>query len=104
MAIFFDDGFAVFSIEELIQSLLKIYVIVQSVLVTRGFDHSHPIYGTTFRIVKPVYNDHPWDPKVVAVVDRWLLFRGHLSDKKLKRDPTMMVFVGKWSLTQVLPY
>jgi hypothetical protein len=26
--------------------------------------------------VKPVYNDHPWDPKMVAAVDRWLLFRG----------------------------
>ncbi len=25
--------------------------------------------------VKPMYNDHPWDPKIVAVVDRWLLFR-----------------------------
>ena len=25
--------------------------------------------------VKPVYNDHPWDPKIVAVVDRWSLFR-----------------------------
>ena len=28
------------------------------------------------RTVKPVYNDHPWDPKIVAVVDRWSLFRG----------------------------
>ncbi len=26
-------------------------------------------------IVKPVYNDHPWDPKMVVVVDMWLLFR-----------------------------
>ncbi len=25
--------------------------------------------------VKPVYNDHPWDPKFVAIVDRWSLFR-----------------------------
>jgi hypothetical protein len=25
--------------------------------------------------VKPVYNDHPWDSKIVAVVDRWSLFR-----------------------------
>jgi len=23
--------------------------------------------------VKPVYNDHPRDPKIVAVVDRWSL-------------------------------
>ena len=24
--------------------------------------------------VKPVYNDHPWDPKIVVVVDRWSFF------------------------------
>ena len=28
--------------------------------------------------VKPAYNDHSWDPKFVAVVDRWSLFRGSL--------------------------
>ncbi len=27
--------------------------------------------------VKPVYNDHPWDPKIVAVGDKWSLFRSH---------------------------
>ncbi len=32
---------------------------------------------------KPVYNDHPWDPKIVAVVDKWSLFRGYLSKKVL---------------------
>jgi hypothetical protein len=26
--------------------------------------------------VKPVYNNHPWDPKKVAVVHRWLFCRG----------------------------
>ncbi len=26
--------------------------------------------------VKPVYNDFPMDPKIVAVVDRWSLFKG----------------------------
>jgi hypothetical protein len=26
--------------------------------------------------VRPVYNGHPWDPKIEAVVDRWPLFRG----------------------------
>ncbi len=26
--------------------------------------------------IKLVYNDHPWDPKFVAIVDRLLLFRG----------------------------
>jgi hypothetical protein len=24
----------------------------------------------------PVYNGHPWDPEIRAVVDRWSLFRG----------------------------
>jgi len=28
--------------------------------------------------VKLVYNYHPWDPKFVAVVDRWSLLRGSL--------------------------
>ncbi len=28
--------------------------------------------------VKLVHNDHPRNPKVVAVIDRWSLFRGHL--------------------------
>jgi hypothetical protein len=32
--------------------------------------------------VKPVYNDHPWDPEKVAAVDRWSLFIGHLCSKK----------------------
>jgi hypothetical protein len=25
-----------------------------------------------------VYNSHPWDPEIVAVVDRWSLLRGSL--------------------------
>ncbi len=25
-----------------------------------------------------MYNDHPWDPKKVAAVDRWSLFGGQL--------------------------
>ena len=35
--------------------------------------------------VKPVYNDHPRDPKFVAVVDR--LFRGSFKLYKLKMEP-----------------
>ncbi len=31
--------------------------------------------------VNPVSNDHPWDPNIVAVVDRCLLFRGHFCNK-----------------------
>ncbi len=26
--------------------------------------------------VKPVYNDNPWDPNILAIDDRWSLFRG----------------------------
>ncbi len=35
----------------------------------------------TFK-VKPVFNNHPRDPKNVEVVDRWSLFRGSLYYKK----------------------
>jgi len=48
--------------------------------------------------VKPVYNDHPRDPKFVAVVDRWSLFRGSFVLQKLKMRPQMVVVVDKWSL------
>jgi hypothetical protein len=50
--------------------------------------------------VKPVYNDHPRDPKIVAVVDRWSLFDctvkpvhyDHLWDQK------KVVVTLRWSL------
>jgi hypothetical protein len=38
-----------------------------------------------------VYNDHPWDPKIMAVVDRWLLFRGEIGSRSLKLDLKMVV-------------
>ena len=41
--------------------------------------------------VKPVYNDHPWDPKIVAFVDRWSLFEGNLCNKSSKCDIEMVV-------------
>jgi hypothetical protein len=34
--------------------------------------------------VKRVYNDQPWDPKRVAAVARWSLFRGYLCYKSSK--------------------
>jgi len=44
--------------------------------------------NTQFRIfsytVKYVYKSHPRDPKVIAVVNRWSLFRGLFKSKKLK--------------------
>jgi len=48
--------------------------------------------------VKPVYNDHPWDPKIVAVVDRWSLFRGHLCYKKTNWDLKIAAVIDRWSL------
>jgi len=48
--------------------------------------------------VKPVYNDHPRYPKIVAAVDRWSLFGGHLCYKRSNRDFKIVVVVGSWSL------
>jgi len=49
--------------------------------------------------VKLEYKDHPWDPKVVAVVDRWSLFRGPLCYKKnSKLDVKIVAVIDRWSL------
>ncbi len=48
--------------------------------------------------VKPVYNDHPRDPKIVAVVDRWSLFGCHLCNKRSNWDLKIVVVVDRWSL------
>jgi hypothetical protein len=47
---------------------------------------------------KPIYNDPPWDPKIVAVVYRWSLFKGHLCNKSYKWDNKIVVVVDRWSL------
>jgi hypothetical protein len=49
--------------------------------------------------VKRVYNDHPRDPKIVVVADRWSLFRGHLCNKSSIRDHKMVVVTegGRYS-------
>ncbi len=55
--------------------------------VSPHFVESKPYKQTMTTIsytVKPVYNDHPWDPKIVAVVDTWLLFRDYLSSIRSK--------------------
>jgi hypothetical protein len=50
--------------------------------------------------VKPVYNGHPWDPKIVAVVHRWLLFRGFSIKIAIKFDLAglRLAVVGRWPL------
>jgi len=53
---------------------------------------------------EPVYNDHPWDPKIVAVVDSWSLFRGHLCNISPICNPKIVVIIDRWSLAQVWLY
>ncbi len=49
--------------------------------------------------VKPVYNDHPRDPKFMAVVDRWSLYSEvGLCYEVSNWDFKMVVAVGRWSL------
>jgi hypothetical protein len=57
---------------------------------------------------KPMYNDHPRDPKIVAVVEKWSLFRCHLCNKSSKWDHKMavrryglVVVIRRWSIAQV---
>ena len=46
------------------------------------------MFNCNLESVKPVYKDHPWDPKVVVVVDRWS-FPGDNLCNKFRRDPKM---------------
>ena len=48
--------------------------------------------------VKPVYNDHPQYPKIVAVVDGWSLFGGRLCYKRSYWDLKTVAVVDKWLL------
>ncbi len=48
--------------------------------------------------VKPVYNSHPWDPKIEALIDRWPLFTGSIYYKNLNWAFQMVAFVGRWPL------
>ncbi len=54
--------------------------------------------GSKLCTVKPVYNDHPRDPKIVAVVDRWSLFGGHLCYKRSNWDLKTVAVEERWSL------
>ncbi len=46
-----------------------------------------------------MYSDHPSDPKIVAVVDRWSLLRGHLcNDKSQIWDLKKVVVIDMWLL------
>jgi hypothetical protein len=49
-------------------------------------------------MIKPEYNDHSHDPKIVAVDDMWSLFRGLLWNESFRWDHKMMVVIDRWSL------
>jgi hypothetical protein len=55
-------------------------------------------YQASQNTVKPVYNDHPWDPEIVAVVDRWSLFRGQSCSKRSIWDLKTVAVIDRWSL------
>jgi hypothetical protein len=48
--------------------------------------------------VKPIYNGHPWDPKIAAVVHRWPLIRGFSIKIAIKfdLDGLRLAVVGSW--------
>jgi hypothetical protein len=48
-----------------------------------------------------VYNHHPYDPKIEAVVDRWPLFRGRLYYTICNWAFKMAAFVARWPLLVV---
>jgi len=62
---------------------------------TVGWTYNNHI---TVYTVKFVYNDQPWDHKIVAVVDSLSLFRGRLCSKSLLWDRKMVVVIDRWSL------
>ncbi len=57
--------------------------------------------------VKPVYKDHPREPKIVVFVDWWSLFRGSLVLELWKTALQIIgrcrqvVIIRRWSLAQV---
>ncbi len=57
----------------------------------------YKIFFIFLSTVKAVYNDHFWDQKIVAVVDRWSLFRGHLCNKSSKWDLKMEMVASSGS-------
>ncbi len=48
--------------------------------------------------VKPVYNGHPWDPKIEAVVDRWPLFKGSLYYTNSNWAFKILAVIQRWPL------
>ncbi len=59
----------------------------------------YPIYLLA-HTVKPIYNSHRWDPKKVAVVQRWPVFGGFSIKIVLKISLARLVLaaVDRWPL------
>jgi hypothetical protein len=56
-----------------------------------------PVAHTT-SAVKHAYNDHPCDPQKVAVVHRWLLYRGLSMTIAIEFDLAGLAIVDRWSI------
>jgi len=59
-------------------SLIKYQIMLMIKIQVKVRIKKYWLYFFFLNTVKPVYNGHPWDPKIEAVVDSWLLFRGSL--------------------------
>jgi len=59
----------------------SIYLLVQKLLLR---DDGEIEQQSLVSKNKPVYNYHPWDLKIVAIVDRLPLFRGHSSNIEIQ--------------------
>ncbi len=62
---------------------------------TRCQFYQHSTTTSFSNTVKPVYNDHARDPKIVAVVVRWSLFEGHLCYKRSHWDLKIVAVVDR---------
>jgi len=74
--------------------VVELFVVDLAVAVDVGFVDQ--LYGissinlvSVINTAKPAYNDCPWDPKIVAVVDSWSFFRGQLCSKSPIWDGTL---------------
>jgi len=75
----------------MIQKCSNIFVYLKKTI----FSIFHFIKNNDFSMTP---NDHPWDQKFVAVVDRRSLFRGHLCGESSKWDLKLVVVICRWSL------
>ncbi len=71
------------------QQILSFLAFVGSVVAT-----------VKFTSLKPVNNGHPWDPKILAIVDRWQQLRGFSIKIAIAFDLVglRLAVVGRWPL------